>query len=64
MLADRGERRVGTVVGLWRDEHVASILAVATSLIAVLLWRAGPGFALVTGGTVASAAILLLTMPS
>jgi len=55
---------VGTVVGLWRDEHVASILAVATSLIAVLLWRAGPGFALVTGGMVASAAILLLTMPS
>jgi hypothetical protein len=38
------------------------ILMAAFGLIAVLLWRAGPGFAAVTGGAALSAAALLLTL--
>lgn len=38
------------------------VLLAAFGLIAVLLWRAGPGFAAVTGGTALSAAALLLTL--
>jgi len=38
------------------------ILMAAFGLIAVLLWRAGPGFAAVTGGTALSAALLLQTL--
>ena len=38
------------------------VLMAAFGLIAVLLWRAGPGFAAVTGGTALSAALLLQTL--
>ena len=38
------------------------VLVAAFGLIAVLLWRAGPGFAAVTGGTALSAALLLQTL--
>jgi hypothetical protein len=51
-----------------RDRHwvgrlrMNPVLMAAFGLIAVLLWRAGPGFAAVTGGTALSAALLLLTL--
>jgi hypothetical protein len=38
------------------------VLMAAFGLIAVLLWRAGPGFAVVTGGAALSAAAILLTL--
>ncbi len=43
-------------------ELMNPVLMAAFGLIAVLLWRAGPGFAVVTGGTALSAAVLLLTL--
>ena len=38
------------------------VLMAAFGLIGVLLWRAGPAFAAVTGGTALSAAVLLMNL--
>lgn len=39
-----------------------AVLMASVGLFAVLLWRAGPAFAAVAGGTALSATALLLTL--